>query len=250
MKQKSKSMSGLPGGQGCKQTTKRVVIYCKMTIGNNRLDAVIAWLGLGYGDWRHPDRLWSKLKTLSVNSFHTLLATLRRVSTVPQTPPDDYRRTVNDKYDCIIWMMATCYTDRFGQHFWNMIAPYLLASLTVEFDRAVPAQWRHFLEDYQYDVHREEYQMAVESVDFLMHQEEEPVAPALTSKLPICIDVDVELNYVCPICQDAICTPIDCDYDKDMAPYETICGHVFHRACIAIWAQRKNDCPLCRQTRL
>jgi hypothetical protein len=51
----------------------------------------------------------------------------------------------------------------------------------------------------------------------------------------------VNLNGVsrflyCPICEDIFDNPV-----------RLRCGHTFCQLCILIWAQQKNDCPLCRK---
>jgi len=47
-------------------------------------------------------------------------------------------------------------------------------------------------------------------------------------------------DFICPICLEPM-TP------QEKIVQSTICGHSFHRACIAEWLLEQNTCPLCRK---
>ena len=53
-------------------------------------------------------------------------------------------------------------------------------------------------------------------------------------------DMAVQLNktYTCPICLDLV--------DKDTIEI-TLCGHTFHKECLANAKAVKNECPTCRK---
>ena len=39
---------------------------------------------------------------------------------------------------------------------------------------------------------------------------------------------------------------LDNNLPKDIIRTINLCNHKFHRACIDIWFEKKNNCPICR----
>jgi len=67
----------------------------------------------------------------------------------------------------------------------------------------------------------------------LYNKKEDYKQQCLTGKLdpcPICY-IDFEFNY---------------EADKILDLYETVCKHLFHKACLYKWANNKRTCPKCR----
>ena len=55
-----------------------------------------------------------------------------------------------------------------------------------------------------------------------------------------CLEYDIGSNTTCPICLD------DISYEHKRQICQTLCGHIFHYACLDKWFTDNESCPHCR----
>jgi hypothetical protein len=195
--------------------------------------------GIVNQSWTSPIHLWNRLRSVRKESLGPLLEFLHQQRAIMDAP-HDWREC--NRGDLATWIMKGIYMYRFGPAVWDLLAPSLLAQITVETDRAVPAAMRHLLENYSVVLESARFDFAMERIMEVYDN----LPQTKVMELPYCVDVDVHPDTTCPICQESFVICIDCTPDSTDAPYQTMCGHTFHHGCLQQWMQSGKACPMCR----